>query len=72
VPEVGRSPLPYRETPILLRVTEVGNPPFQLRKGEEGLSVFNPAAVDPPLTDQEVLEVFRSGSELLTLGAHKE
>ena len=47
---------------MVLRVTEPGHPTFQLRKGEEGLSVFDPVAVAPPLTTVEILENFRPGS----------
>ena len=47
---------------IVVRVGTLGQPAFQLRKGETGLSVFDPHAADPPLTDEEILEPFRSGS----------
>jgi hypothetical protein len=47
---------------VLIRVAEPGKPAFQLRPGEEGLSVFDADAVDPPLTETEVLDSFRSGS----------
>lgn len=47
---------------VVARVGTLGHPAFQLRKGEEGLSVFDPAAVDPPLTDEEILDAFRPGS----------
>src|SRR5205085_12001862 len=33
--------------------------------GVEGISVFDAAAVDPPLTDGEILHAFRSGSVLV-------
>jgi|SRR4051812_19667197 hypothetical protein len=45
-----------------VRVGEPGRPFFQLRPGEEGVSVFDPRAVDPPLTEGEVLQSFRPGS----------
>src|SRR5947209_3019001 len=48
-----------------IRVGEPGRPFFQLRPGEEGISVFDAAAVDPPLTDGEILHAFRSGSVLV-------
>jgi hypothetical protein len=48
-----------------IRATMPGGPAFQLRKGEEGISVFDPAAVDPPLTEQEILDSFRAGSQSL-------
>jgi hypothetical protein len=50
---------------MILRVAEVGRPAFQLRKGEEGISVFDSEAVDPPLDDAEVLSCFRPGSILI-------
>ncbi len=48
---------------MFIRVTEPGKPAFQLRKGEDGVSVFDTDAVDPALTEAEVLDAFRSGSE---------
>ena len=50
------------EASVLVRVTEAGRQPFQLRRGEEGLSVFNLGAVDPPLTEAEILACFRPRS----------
>jgi hypothetical protein len=50
------------EYAVVLRVAMPGQPAFQLRKGESGLSVFRMTAVDPPLTDEEILGVFRPGS----------
>ena len=47
---------------VVVRVATPGFPAFQLRKGEEGLSVFDPAGVEPPLTEEEVLDAFRPGS----------
>ena len=47
---------------MLIRVTEAGRPGFQLRKGEEGLSIFDIQAVDPALTETEVMEAFRPES----------
>lgn len=47
---------------VVVRVATSGQPAFQLRKGEEGLSVFRIGAVEPPLTDDEILAVFRAGS----------
>ena len=44
------------------RVFEEGNPKFQLRPGEEGLSVFDANAVGP----EDVLPHFREGSLLTT------
>ena len=43
-------------------MSEPGRPAFQLRKGEEGVSVFDLDAVQPPLTANEILDRFRSGS----------
>ncbi len=48
---------------MLIRVAEPGQPAFQLRKGEEGLSVFDLDALDPPLTEVEILSAFRPGSQ---------
>ena len=50
---------------MLIRVTEAGRPGFQLRKGEEGLSVFDTEAVEPALLEPEILEVFRAESKLV-------
>jgi hypothetical protein len=50
---------------IVARVGTPGQPAFQLRKGEMGLSVFDPNACDPPLTESEILEPFRPGSMVL-------
>lgn len=50
---------------MVVRVGEPGRPAFQLRKGEDGLSVFNPQAVEPPLTEAEILESFRAGSQAI-------
>ena len=51
---------------MFIRVTETGKPGFQLRKGEEGLSVFDTEAVEPPLADAEILEAFRADSQLIS------
>jgi hypothetical protein len=51
----------------VFRVAEAGRSAFQLRKGEEGLSVFDPDAVNPELMKGEILESFRSGSQLMEL-----
>jgi hypothetical protein len=48
---------------MFIRVTEPGKPAFQLRKGEDGISIFDADAVDPALTEPEVLDAFRSGSQ---------
>jgi hypothetical protein len=53
-------------TPVMvLRVFEPGQPTFQLRKGEEGISVFAPEFVEPQLSEAEVLADFRSGSAIV-------
>lgn len=57
------------DTPAVIRVAEAGKPAFLLRKGEEGLSVFDPQAVDPPLTEAEIFGAFRPGSVLLVRSA---
>src|SRR6266496_4484191 len=46
-----------------IRVFTPGNPKFRLRKGELGISVFDPDAVNPPLTEAEILASFRPGSQ---------
>src|SRR4051812_43350492 len=51
---------------MLFRVSQSGRPAFQLRKGEAGISVFDSEAVQPPLTEAEVLANFRSGSIVVT------
>ena len=50
---------------MLVRISEPGKPAFQLRKGEQGISVFDRDGIDPPLGDEELLEVFREGSVLV-------
>src|SRR5271165_6713843 len=52
--------------PVLIRVSTSGASGFQLRKGEEGISTFAIDAVSPPLTEEEILESFRAGSQTLT------
>jgi hypothetical protein len=54
---------------MIVRVAVPGQPAFQLRKGEEGISVFDTERVDPPLSDREVLEAFRAGSVAIGLTA---
>src|SRR5436309_2607646 len=48
-----------------VRVGEPGHPFFRLRPGEQGLSVFDPFAVTPPLTESEILRSFRPGSSTM-------
>jgi hypothetical protein len=48
-----------------IRVGEPGRPCFQLRPGEQGISVFDSYAVDPPLTEDELLQSFRPGSTVM-------
>jgi hypothetical protein len=55
--------LQLREACLVVRVALPGRPAFQLRKGEEGLSVFDTDAVDPPLKEAEILSCFRPGSQ---------
>ena len=50
---------------MVLRVAEPGKPAFQLRKGEEGISVFDIQAVRPSLTEAEILSSFRAGSQAI-------
>ncbi len=47
---------------VVVRVATPGQPSFQLRKGELGISVFDLNGVDPPLTEEEILAPFRDGS----------
>ena len=47
-------------------MAEPGRTAFQLRKGEEGLSVFDLDALTPPLTEAEILDSFRHGSICVT------
>ncbi len=54
---------------MLVRVTDGDRPAFQLRPGEEGISVFDSDAVDPPLSESEILDAFRSGSRLIIRAA---
>lgn len=54
-----------RVVAVVARVGTPGEPVFQLRKGEAGLSVFDSFAVDPPLTETEILDPFRPGSVVL-------
>jgi hypothetical protein len=51
---------------MIFRVVEQGKPVFQLRKGEEGISVFDPGVVAPPLTEIEILGTFRPGSAVVS------
>jgi hypothetical protein len=55
--------------PVVVHVITPGRPAFQLVKGEPGLSVFDPNAIEPTLTTQEILESFREGSEIVTVAA---
>jgi hypothetical protein len=48
-----------------IRVGEVGQPFFRLRPGEQGISVFDSEAVNPPLSDNEILANFRFGSSIV-------
>src|SRR5688572_20565583 len=50
---------------MVVRVAHSGQPAFQLRKGEEGVSVFDMEVVIPPLTESEILEHFRHGSVIV-------
>lgn len=49
---------------IVVRVATPNSLAFQLRRGEIGLSVFDPNSVEPPLTEAEILEAFRENSYL--------
>ena len=50
---------------MFIRVTESSKPGFHLRKGEEGRSVFDTDAVNPPLVAEEILDAFRADSQLV-------
>lgn len=54
---------------MVVRVAEVGKAAFLLRKGEEGLSVFDPDAAAPALTSDEILAAFRPGCQLIVRSA---
>jgi hypothetical protein len=54
---------------MVVRVAEPGRPAFQLRKGEEGLSLFDPDLVEPPLSESEILEAFRPGNVVVVRSA---
>src|SRR5947209_8469901 len=56
---------------MVIRVTEPERSAFILRKGEEGLSVFDEDSVDPPLAEKEVLESFRAGSVAIRLSVEE-
>ena len=49
--------------PSIIRIAVPGQAAFQLRKGEEGISVFDMTATAPVLTAEEVMESFRPGSQ---------
>jgi hypothetical protein len=63
---VGKVPAPFSssaEKPKVYRVAEAGKPRFQLRQGEEGVSVFDARIVQP----EDVLPAFRPGSLVVAL-----
>lgn len=62
---------PEQRFAVVARVATPGHAAFQLRKGEEGLSVFDPDAVEPPLSDDELLEAFRPGSVVIYRTKHQ-
>lgn len=62
------TPALSNELQVYLRVATPGKPAFQLKPGEEGISVFDPLLVEPSLTQEEVLSAFRQGSIALTVG----
>jgi hypothetical protein len=59
---VGGTPGASQPDRVVIRVVTPGKLAFQLQKGETGLSVFDPDAVSPPLTEAEILGSFRAGS----------
>src|SRR5437879_4786390 len=50
---------------MIIRVGEAGKPAFQLRKGEEGVSVFDTDLASPEVSNDEVLSLLREGSALI-------
>jgi hypothetical protein len=52
---------------MVFRVSEPGKPAFRLRPGEEGISVFMPEAVEPPLNEDETIANFRPGSRAVVV-----
>lgn len=56
---------PEPSPPSIVRIAVPGQPAFQLRKGEEGISVFDMTAADPVLTADEILTNFRLGCQLI-------
>jgi hypothetical protein len=51
---------------VVVRVATPGQPAFQLRKGEQGLSVFDLQSIVPAVTEAEILAAFQTGSVALT------
>jgi len=56
---------PDRSFAVVARVATPDRPAFQLRRGEVGLSVFDLSAVEPAISEDELLESFRVGSIVL-------
>ena len=56
---------------MLIRVADPEKPPFQLRKGEEGISVFDTDAVSPSLTEDEILAAFRTGNQIVHISSEQ-
>jgi len=50
---------------MFARVAEPAKPAFALRKGEQGISVFDLDRISPPLTEIEILDSFRTGSRVI-------
>jgi hypothetical protein len=65
-PSAARSTSPSPPPRVVVRIVTPGDPKFQLRKGEAGISVFDPQAVSPQLTEAEVVSGFRPGSVAVT------
>jgi hypothetical protein len=51
---------------MYIRVATPGQRAFQLRAGEQGISVFDRERVEPALADDEVLAAFRDGSIVIS------
>ena len=61
--EIVAQPPSGAEKRKVYRVVEIGKPRFQLRQGEEGVSVFDAGRVQP----ENILPAFRPGSSVLAL-----
>lgn len=51
----------------LSRIATPGKKAFELRQGENGISVFHQKGVDPNISDEGLLENFREGSHIVKI-----